>query len=268
MSVGTTIRLNRIFSDDNRSFIVAMDHGAIIGPQGNIAHPREIIELIGEGKPDAILTTKGMLKAACSALQPEIAVILRITGGFTMLSNPADFRDLVISSVDQAIKYGADGVAVTVKYGHQDEGEFISNASFIADECSDWGIPLMIEVWPAGPNVSKPAEPKAVKLGARAAAEIGADIIKTYYTGDKDSFLEVTDGCPVPVVILGGAKKDSNEDLFAMIRDSLDAGGAGVAMGRNVWGYKSPLLMTKAIRGLIHEGLSVEEAMLILRENK
>ena len=78
----------------------------------------------------------------------------------------------------------------------------------------------------------------------------------------------MTDGCPVPVVILGGAKKDSNEDLFAMIRDSLDAGGAGVAMGRNVWGYKSPLLMTKAIRGLIHEGLSVEEAMLILRENK
>ena len=268
MGVGTTIRLNRIFSDDNRSFIVAMDHGAIIGPQGNLAHPQEIIELIGEGNPDAILTTKGMLKAACSVLRPEIAVILRITGGFTILTDPADFRDLVISSVDQAIKYGADGVAVTIKYGHQSEGEFIRNASFIADECSDWEIPLMIEVLPTGSNVSKPTEPKAVKLGARAAAEIGADIIKTYYTGDKDSFMEVTDGCPVPVVILGGEKKNSSEGLFKMIKDSLDAGGSGVAMGRNVWGWESPLSMTKAIRGLIHEGLSVSDALLILAENE
>lgn len=127
---------------------------------------------------------------------------------------------------------------------------------------------MMIEVWPAGPNVKKPYELEAVKLGARAAAEIGADIIKTYYTGSKDGFFQVTDGCPIPVVILGGEKKGSTRDLFSMIEESLAAGGAGVAMGRNVWGYKKPELMVQAIRGLIHEGWSVDETLDFLNERE
>ena len=268
MRIGKALRLKRIFAADGKSFIVAMDHGAIIGPQGHLAHPKEIVERVVAGKPDAILTTKGMLKHAHAALDPDVAVILRISGGFTMLGDPSDFQDRVISSVEQAIKYGADGVAITVKYGHPNEGEFIERASFVADSCSDWGIPLMIEVWPAGPNVKKPYELEAVRLGARAAAEIGADIIKTYYTGSKDGFSQVTEGCPVPIVILGGEKKGSTRDLFSMIEESLAAGGAGVAMGRNVWGYEKPELMVRAIRGLIHEGRSVDEALDFLNKRK
>jgi len=107
-------------------------------------------------------------------------------------------------------------------------------------------MPLMVEVWPAGPNVEKPSDLKAVKLGARAAAEIGADIIKTYYTGSQESFAEVSEGCPIPVVILGG-EKGSTEDLFKVIKASLAGGSAGVAMGRNVWGHENPKRMVQAM---------------------
>ena len=267
MRIGKELRLRRIFAEDGKSLVVAMDHAAIIGPQGNLAQPQEMVKKVMAGKPDAILTTKGMLHATHRVLDPNVAVILRISGGFTMLGDFTDFQDRIISSVEEAIRYGADGVAITVKYGHKNEGEFIEQASFIADSCSNWGIPLMIEVWPAGPNVEKPSDLKAVKLGSRAAAEIGADIIKTYYTGSQESFAEVSGGCPVPVVILGG-EKGSTEDLFKMIKASLSGGSAGVAMGRNVWGHDNPEQMAKALRGLIHNDWSVEDALQSLSETK
>jgi len=260
MRIGKALRLKRIFAEDGKSLVVAMDHAAIIGPKGALANPQEMVEKVIAGRPDAILTTKGMLQATHTVHDPDVAVILRISGGFTMLGDPTDFQDRIISSVEQAIKYGADGVAITVKYGHKNEGQFIERASFIADSCSDWGIPLMVEVWPAGPNVKDPSDLKAVKLGSRAAAEIGADIVKTYYTGSKDSFAEVSSGCPIPVVILGGAK-GSTEDLFKMIAESLAGGSAGVAMGRNVWGHEDPKHMVEAINGLIHKGWAVDEAL-------
>lgn len=260
MRIGKALRLKRIFAQDGRSLVVAMDHAAIIGPKGALARPQEMVEKVLAGKPDAILTTKGMLRATHAVHDPDVAVILRISGGFTMLGDPTDFQDRVISSVEQAVKYGADGVAITVKYGHEKEGQFIEKASQVADGCSDWGMPLMIEVWPAGPNVETPSAPDAVKLGSRAAAEIGADIVKTYYTGSRESFSEVAGGCPIPVVILGG-EKGSTEDLFRTIVESLAAGSAGVAMGRNVWGHEDPQRMVEAIGRLIHEGSSVEEAL-------
>jgi len=265
MRIGKALRLKRIFAEDGKSLIVAMDHAAIIGPKGALARPYKMVEKVIAGKPDAILTTKGMLRATHTVQDPDVAVILRISGGFTMLGDYTDFQDRIISSVEQAIKYGADGVAITVKYGHRNEGEFIEKASFIADSCNDWGMPLMVEVWPAGPNVEKPSDLKAVKLGARAAAEIGADIIKTYYTGSQESFAEVSGGCPIPVVILGG-EKGSTEDLFKVIKASLAGGSAGVAMGRNVWGHENPKRMVQAINGLIHDDWSVEEALRFLSE--
>ena len=267
MRIGKALRLKRIFAEDGRSLVVAMDHAAIIGPKGVLASPHEMVEKVIAGGPDALLTTKGMLQATHAVHDPDVAVILRISGGFTMLGDPTNFQDRIISSVEQAIKYGADGVAITVKYGHENEGQFIEAASRIADSCSDWGIPLMVEVWPAGPNVGKPSDLEAVKLGARAAAEIGADIVKTYYTGSRGSFAEVTAGCPIPVVILGG-EKGSTEDLFSMIAESLAGGSAGVAMGRNVWGHEDPQRMVEAIGALIHEDSSVEAALESLATEK
>jgi fructose-bisphosphate aldolase/2-amino-3,7-dideoxy-D-threo-hept-6-ulosonate synthase len=100
-----------------------------------------------------------------------------------------------------------------------------------------------------------------VKLAARAGAELGADIIKTNYTGDPDSFREVTKGCPVPVVIAGGPKMSTTRDVLQMVRDAIDAGGAGTSIGRNVFQASNPTKMVRAFSKIVHEGASVEEAM-------
>jgi fructose-bisphosphate aldolase/2-amino-3,7-dideoxy-D-threo-hept-6-ulosonate synthase len=121
-------------------------------------------------------------------------------------------------------------------------------------------------MYPRGKNVPDGHDPEVVKLSARVGAELGADIIKTNYTGDPDTFKEVVDGCPVPVVIAGGPKVETEEDLFRMVKDAVSVGGAGVAMGRNIFQAKNPQLMTCAISELVHNQISVEEALKIVKE--
>jgi fructose-bisphosphate aldolase/2-amino-3,7-dideoxy-D-threo-hept-6-ulosonate synthase len=107
----------------------------------------------------------------------------------------------------------------------------------------------------------KSGDPEGIKLASRAAQEIGADIVKTYYTGDPDSFRQVVEGCPVPIVILGGEKMNTPEELFDTVHGSLQAGAAGVAIGRNIWQHPRPRAMVEAMVGLVHEGWTAKQAL-------
>jgi DhnA family fructose-bisphosphate aldolase class Ia len=118
----------------------------------------------------------------------------------------------------------------------------------------------MVEAMAIGKDM-KPTDPAGVKLAARAAAEIGADLVKTYYTGTPDSFAEVVKGCMVPVVILGGAKTESIKDVFSDVYYSVQAGGKGIAIGRNIWQHENTQAMIEAMCGIVHEGWSVEQAL-------
>jgi fructose-bisphosphate aldolase, class I len=170
------------------------------------------------------------------------------------------FEEELISSPEAALAIGAAGAAVTVKFGHEREGEFTKQASFVADACERWGLPLMIEAMGKAKDM-KPNDPKGVALAARAAQEIGADIVKTYYTGDPDSFRRVVEGCPVPIVILGGEKSDTLEAVFSDVYYSLQAGGKGIAIGRNIWQQSRTKAMVEAMVGLVHENWTVKQAM-------
>ena len=187
-----------------------------------------------------------------------MSLILRLTGGFTTLGGR--FEEEMISSPETALVYGASAAAVTVKFGHSREGEFTRQASLAADACERWSLPLMIEAMAKGKDM-KSSDPEGIKLASRAAQEIGADMVKTYYTGDPDSFHQVVEGCPVPVVILGGEKMDTLEEVFATVHASLGAGAAGVAIGRNIWQHPQPRAMVEAMVGLVHEGWTVKQAL-------
>ena len=263
MSIGKQLRLKRIFRKDKRSFIVAMDHAAIAGAMTHLENPAKIIEQMASAGADALLITRGMLEKGWVSVRPDMGIILRISGGFTLLTDPAKFEDRIISSVETAIKLGADGVGVTIKYGHQKEGEFIEHASRIADICRDWGMPLMIEVMTVGERIKEMGLGKSLAIGSRAAFEVGADIVKIHYPDTKEEFQTMVQGCPSPIVILGGKMTNSLEGLFRTIKDSIEAGGAGIAMGRNVWEEPDPYTMAYAMNHLIHENISVEEAMSI-----
>lgn len=257
MNPGKHIRLGQLFRR-GRSVIVAIDHGGIAGPVPGIVKPAPLMRACTRGGADAVLTTRGFLKASLEEWGPSVALILRLTGGFTVLGG--GFEEQRISSPETALRYGAAAAGVTVKFGHAREGDFIREASLLADDCDQWGLPLMIEAMAKGREM-KPTDPEGVKLAARAAQEIGADIVKCHYTGDPESFAAVVEGCPAPVVILGGEKSDGLEQVFAEVHGSLQAGGAGIAIGRNIWQQREPQAVVEAMVGLVHEGWSVKQAL-------
>jgi DhnA family fructose-bisphosphate aldolase class Ia len=259
MNPGKALRMNAIFrKSDGRSVIVAIDHGGIAGPIPGILKPAPLIQACLKGGADAILTTRGFVKASIGEWDRGLALILRLTGGFTVLG--AKFEEEMISSPETALLYGAAGAAVTVKFGHEKEGAFTRQASLAADACERWGLPLMIEAMARGKDLTS-ADPEGIKLASRAAQEIGADIVKTYYTGDPESFREVVEGCPVPVVILGGEKMSGPEEVFRVVHDSMQAGAAGTAIGRNVWQHANPQAMVEAMVGMVHEGWNQKQAL-------
>jgi len=259
MNPGKTIRMNALFpKGDGRTVIVAIDHGGIAGPLDGIGRPAPLIRACVDGRADGVLTTRGFVRAAIAEWKPPLALVLRLTGGFTVLGGR--FEEEMISSPETAVSYAASCAAVTVKFGHDREGEFIRQASLAADACERVGMPLMIEAMARGKDL-KATDPAGVKLAARAAQEIGADIVKSYYTGDPDSFREVVEGCPVPVVILGGEKTESVEQVFTEVYDSLQAGAAGIAIGRNIWQHADPRAMVEAMVGVVHEGWTVKQAL-------
>jgi len=259
MNTGKTIRMNSIFrKDTGKSVIVAIGRGGIAGPMEGINEPGKLIEDCVAGGADGVLTTRGFVRASEGAFDRSLGLILRLTGGFTILGG--GFEEEMITSPETALRYAAAGAAVTIKFGHAREGDFTRQASLVADSCEEWGLPLMIEAM-AKQKDMKSTDPMGDRLASRAAAEIGADIVKTYYTGDPDSFAGVIEGCMVPVVILGGAKTNSIEDVFADVYYSIQAGGSGIAIGRNIWQHKNTRAMIEAMSGIVHESWSVKQAM-------
>jgi DhnA family fructose-bisphosphate aldolase class Ia len=263
MTSGLTLRTHAVFNKkDGRSVIIAMDHAAIAGPIPGIIDPKEIVKACVEAKVDGILTTKGFVDASRGEWDRGTSLVLRLTGGFTTLGGL--FQEEMVVEPQTAMAYGASCAAITVKFGHEREGVFIRQASLAIDECHRLGLPVMLEAMAKGSRKGEkiPAnDPEAIRMVARMGAEIGADLIKTYYTGSIESFAQVVEGCPVPILILGGVKTDSIREVFQDIYDSLQAGGKGIAMGRNIWEHGDVARLLKAVNHLVHESWSVDEAM-------
>ena len=259
MHCGKAQRMKRLFdSRSGNTLIIAADHGGIAGPLPGIGRPGELAATCRRGGANAILTTRGFFRAAVTQWSGSLALILRITGGFTTLGGK--FEEQVISSVETALQYGAACAAVTVKFGHELESQFIAQASRLADSCDSWNLPLLIEALPQAEESDVKAYGEAVILAARAAAEIGADMVKVRYPGDPELFARCIAGCPVPVVMLGGPKTANPRELLGDIHSALAAGAKGVAVGRNVWQQGNTEKLLEAVRLLVHEGAGVEEA--------
>jgi len=239
MSVGKLVRMNRIRGDDGKILMVAMDHAAIGGPMHYLEDPHRAIAAVAEGSPDALLLTRGMLRHGWQAVPSHVGMVMRISGGFTILEGAQEFRDRIISTVEDALRWGADGVAVTVKFGHELEGEFIQAASKVADACDRWEMPLLIEAMVALRGSSGLAEDEALAVAARSAAELGADMVKIKYPAKEGDLVEAAKGCPVPILVLGG-EKAADDEVLEMVSRAIHDGAAGVAMGRNVWQRDDP----------------------------
>jgi len=267
--VGKTLRLGRIFDrKTSRTVIVSMDHGLFLGPLKGLEKPLDIARKAIEGGADAILASPGICQHIASEIRGCAGLILRIDGATTTYG--PDFYDTrIIVSVEDAVRMNADAVIVMGYIGAEKESKTLENIGLVARECERFGMPLIAEMIPIkSERISNPYSSEAIGLAARVGAELGADIIKTYYIGSKVTFSEVVRSCPAPIVVAGGPKMEAEEQALKVVRESIDGGAAGVVFGRNIWQHENPEGMTRAVSRIVHEGLSVEEALKEIAKSK
>lgn len=252
-------RLQKIFKSDGKTVIVAMDHGMGLNVLPDLNDTGRVLEKIIEGGADAILTTFGIARRYKSILA-EANLILRLDGGTSQLGRTSTYPRLMYT-VEDALELGAVGVACMGFPGIESEAENLTNLARVAAACNHYQVPLVAEMLPGGFANDIPNTVENVKLATRIGCELGAHIIKTTFAGEVEEFKEVIDGSFCPVVVLGGDKVKNIGDLFNLIEDSLKAGAAGVAIGRNVWKHSNPEKVTAALVKLVHQGKTAEECL-------
>ena len=264
MMIGKKIRLERIINrHTGRTVIAPMDHGVSDGPMKGIIDIDKTVESISQGGADAILMHKGIVEQGHRGYGKDIGLIVHLSASTSLAPNPNN--KVIVTSVEKAIQLGADAVSVHVNLGSETESEMLQELGEISETCSYWGIPLLAMMYPRGQKVENEHDVELVKHAARVGSELGVDIVKTNYTGDPDSFKEVVEGALVPVVIAGGPKVDTDEELLQMVKDSIEVGGAGVAFGRNLFQAENPGKITRAISEVVHNNLEVNEALIFLK---
>ncbi len=262
--IGKKIRLERIINRNTRRTVIApMDHGVSSGPIPGIIDMDETVEEISQGGADAILMHKGIVKQGHRGYGKDIGLIVHLSASTSLAPDPND--KVTVTSVEKAIQLGADAVSIHVNLGSDTESQMLQELGEIAETCDYWGMPLLAMMYPRGQKVENEHDVEFVKHAARVGSELGVDIVKTNYTGDPDSFREVVEGAIVPVVIAGGPKIDTDEELLQMVKESLEVGGAGVAFGRNLFQAENPGKITRAISEIVHHDLDVEEALEFLK---
>jgi len=246
-----------------RAVIVPMDHGITMGPIEGLVDMRSTIDKVSQGGATAVVLHKGIIPYSHRSFGRDIGLIVHLSAS-TGLSPYSNYK-VIVTTVEEAIKTGADAVSIHINLGDDHEPEMLRDFGDISRKCNEWSMPLMVMIYPRGKDIKDAYDVELVKKCARTATELGADLIKTNYTGDIDTFKEVVRGAEAPVIIAGGPRMDSDERLLQMVKDSMDAGGKGVSIGRNVFQHRNIIGITKAISGIVLEDMDVEEALKILK---
>jgi fructose-bisphosphate aldolase/2-amino-3,7-dideoxy-D-threo-hept-6-ulosonate synthase len=255
---GKSVRLERIFHrKTGNTIIIPMDHGVGAGPIKGLIDLSDMVNKVAQGGANAVLGHMGLPKYGHRGYGRDVGLIIHLSASTSMGPDPN--HKVLTTTVDEAIKVGADCVSVHINVGADDEAEMLAGLGATARKCDEWGMPLLAMMYPRGTKVTSEHDVEFVKHAARVGAELGADIIKTNYTGDPDSFKEVVMGCPVPVVVAGGPKMETENDLLNIVYDSIHAGGKGVAIGRNVFQAADPTALVAKISKIVHQGFTVDE---------
>ena len=264
MDWGMKNRLSRLIQPDGKCFFLPIDHGYFQGPTSCLERPGETI------KPllrycDALFVTRGVVRAA---VDPAIKkpIILRVSGGTSMVGGNLA-NEVITTAIDDVIRINATAVGISIFVGSEYEKQTLNNLSSLVNECEKYGIPVMA-VTAVGKELEKRGS-RYLALACRIAAELGAKVVKTYWCAD--DFDKVTNGCPVPVVMAGGPKCETDKEVLEFVHDGMQKGAIGLNLGRNVWQNPNAVPMMRALQAIIHKNASVEEAFDLfntLKNNK
>jgi putative autoinducer-2 (AI-2) aldolase len=247
---GMKNRLARIFNPaSGRTVMLAFDHGYFQGPTSGLERIDMTIKPLVP-YADALMCTRGILR---SIIDPESnnSVVMRASGGPSILKDLSN--EQIAVNVEDALRMNVSAVAVQVFIGGSCETQSVINMTNLVDRCNRYGIPVL-GVTAVGQELTRDA--RYIGLATRIIAELGAAFVKTYFVEDFDT---VTAACPVPVVIAGG-KKLSEPDALKMARNAIDAGAAGVDMGRNIFQSEAPAAMIRAVRAVVHDNMPAGQA--------
>jgi putative autoinducer-2 (AI-2) aldolase len=249
---GIKNRLSQLIKSNGRCMFLPIDHGYFQGPTSKLERPGETIKPIID-YADALFCTRGVLRA-CINPENSKPIILRVSGGTSMVGKDLA-NEVLTTSMEEAIRLNASGVGISVFIGSDYEKETLLNLSNLVNEAERYGIPVMA-VTAVGREMEK-RDARYLGLCCRIAAELGARVVKTYWC---ENFEKVTNGCPVPVVMAGGPKVNSDLEVFEFVHDGMTKGAIGVNLGRNIWQNEHPVAMIRALRAIIHENATAKQA--------
>jgi putative autoinducer-2 (AI-2) aldolase len=261
MEWGMKNRLAQLIQADGKALFLPIDHGYFQGPTHCLEKPGETIKPLWQ-YADALMLTRGVLR---NCIDPAIQkpIILRVSGAVTVVGEDLA-NESIVTSIQEILRLNAMAVSMSVFVGTKYENKSLSNLAKLVDECEEYGIPVMA-VTSVGRELEK-REARYLALVARVSAELGARVVKTYYC--KENFEKVVEGCPVPVVIAGGPKTETQLEVFEFVYDGLQKGAIGVNLGRNIWQTEHPVAAMRAIRAIIHEGYTPKEAQDLFEQVK
>lgn len=255
MDWGMKNRLNQLIKPDGHCFFLPIDHGYFQGPTSCLEKPGETIKNLLQ-YCDGLFVTRGVLRAAVDP-DNSIPIILRVSGGTSMVGKDLA-NEIITTSIQEVIRLNACAVGLSVFIGSDYEKETLANLTQMVNMCEDYGIPVMA-VTAVGKELEK-RDARYLGLCCRIAAELGAKIVKTYWC---ENFEKVVEGCPVPVVIAGGPKCETEKEVFDFVYDGMRRGAIGVNLGRNVWQSPYPEAVAAGLRAIIHEKADVKKAQEI-----
>jgi putative autoinducer-2 (AI-2) aldolase len=261
MDWGMQNRLSRIIKpEDGHTVMLAVDHGYIMGATRRLENPRQTIAPLLP-YADALMPTRGVLRTSVDP-GPATPIVLRVSGGATVVGEALS-NEGITTTMEEAIRLNVSAVALSIFVGTPHERQTLLALSDLVNEGERYGIPVLA-VTAVGKELEK-RDARYLSLCCRVAAELGAKFVKTYFCED---FEKVVQGCPVPLVIAGGPKLETEMDAMNMAAAAIKQGAAGVDMGRNIWQSDYPIAMIKAIRAIVHAKASPEEAFEIFSTEK
>ncbi len=260
MDWGMANRLSRLIQKDGHVLILPVDHGYFQGPTRNLEVPRRTIEPLLP-YADGLFITRGVLRSSVDADNSK-PVILRVSGGTSMVGGDLA-NEGITASLEEAIRLNVSAIGISVFVGSDYEKQSLLNLSQLVNEGERYGIPVMA-VTAVGRELDK-RDARYLALASRIAAELGARVVKTYWC---DDFETVVTGCPVPVIMAGGPKADTEREIFDFVHDGMQRGAIGVNLGRNIWQNQHPVAAIKAIRAIIHDDATAETAEAVYNREK
>src|SRR3989449_3902797 len=231
-----------------------------MGPTHKLEDPRKTVEPLLP-YADAIMCTRGVLRTSVDP-KTSVPIVLRVSGGASVIGESLT-NETTTTSFKDAIRLNVAAVALSIFVGTQHEHQTLRNLGHLVNLGEDYGIPVLA-VTAVGKELEK-RDARYLGLSCRIAAELGAHFVKTYFCED---FGKVVNGCPVPLVVAGGPKLETEMDAFQLASDAVREGAVGVDMGRNIWQSEHPVPMIRAIRQIVHQGSSVREAKEVYEEAK